>query len=424
MDLSNIADLKFDSRNARKRTQRSSGMIQRSLQDVGAARSIVIDEDGVILAGNGTVEAAGQVGIERVRVVEASGDEIIAVRRTGLTEAQKVQLALYDNRTSELAEWDRDVLEGLRGEFDLSPMWFEEELNQLIQPGEKLEPQEENDTEVADLLENPPEPRVKPGEIWQLGPHRLGCLDSTDPGAIALLMAGRTADLCITDPPYNVDYDPEARHLSFSGDRLAKPLGKIENDKMSDAQFRQFLDQVYSRINEAIAPGCPIYIFHADTEGHNFRAAFLAQPWKWQSCLIWAKSNFAFGRADYHWHHEPILYGWKEGASHRYYGDRKQSTLLECPSAHYDKANSDTDGYVHSCQKPTPLLRRLIENSSRSGDLLFEPFGGSGSTLIAAEQTGRACYASELDPRFAEVIIARWENLTGQQAVLIEAGAN
>jgi DNA modification methylase len=415
-NIDNIADLTFDPRNARKRTPRSSGMIERSLQDVGAARSIVIDENGVILAGNGTVEAAGQIGIERVRVVEADGNEIIAVRRTGLTDQQKVALALFDNRTSELAEWDTEVLADLNAEFDLSPMWLEGEIAQWL---DASEPQEENDSAVQDLLENGTEPRVKPGEIWQLGRHRLGCLDSTDPGAIAILLDGQIADLVITDPPYNVNYDPEARPSSFSENRLQNPLGTIEDDNMSDSAFREFLDSVYSRIDEALAPGCPIYIFHADTQGHHFRNAFVAQPWKLQSCLIWAKNNFAFGRSDYHWKHEPILYGWKEGAAHRYYGDRTQPTILEFASPHTAKAECDTDGSVHSCQKPTPLLRRLIENSSRPEDLIFEPFGGSGSTLIAAQQTNRTCFASEIDPRFADAIIARWEALTGEAATQV-----
>jgi DNA modification methylase len=295
-------------------------------------------------------------------------------------------------------------------------MWLEGEIAEVI---DASEPQEEDDSVVQDLLENGTEPRVKSGEIWQLGRHRLGCLDSTDPGAIAILLDGQIADLVITDPPYNVNYDPETRPSSFSENRLQNPLGKIENDKMSDSAFREFLDSVYSRIDEALAPGCPIYIFHADTQGHHFRNAFVAQPWKLQSCLIWAKTNFAFGRSDYHWKHEPILYGWKEGASHRYYGDRTQHTILEFASPHLAKADSDTEGYIHSCQKPTPLLRRLIENSSRPEDLIFEPFGGSGSTLIAAQQTNRTCFASEMDPRFASAILARWEALTGEAATQI-----
>jgi DNA modification methylase len=154
--------------------------------------------------------------------------------------------------------------------------------------------------------------------------------------------------------------------------------------------------------------------------GHHFRNAFVAQSWKLQSCLIWKKSVLCFGRADYHWMHEPILYGWKEGAAHRYYGDRKQTTILEFPTAHYDKANCDTDGYVHPTQKPTTLIEACINNSSQAGDIVLDLFGGSGSTLIACEKTGRTARLSEIDPRFATVIINRWEKLTGGTAARID----
>lgn len=188
---------------------------------------------------------------------------------------------------------------------------------------------------------------------------------------------------------------------------------------MTDADFRAFLDKVYSQINASLEPGCPIYIFHADTMGHHFRNAFVAQPWKMQSCLIWKKTVLVFGRADYHWMHEPVLYGWKEGASHRYYGDRKQTTIVECSTPHYDKENCDTDGYIHPTQKPTLILETFLNNSSQEGDIAIDFFGGSGSTLIACEATNRACFTSELDPRFASAIVKRWEEHTGKTAKIM-----
>lgn len=300
---------------------------------------------------------------------------------------------------------------------------FEAELNGA--GGEPGSGKQENEEEVADLLEqaeqNAIAPRTKLGEIWRLGAHRLIVGDATSATDIQRLMDGQRAVLCWTDPPYNVNYDPEQRHSHFSPERTSSPLGKIANDKMSDPEFREFLDKVYTNINEALEPGCPIYISHADTMGHHFRNAFVAQPWKMQSCLIWKKTVLVFGRADYHWMHEPILYGWKEGAPHRYYGDRKQTTILEFAAPHYDKGNCDTEGYVHPTQKPTTLIEACLRNSSRPGEIVLDLFGGSGSTLIACEKTGRAARLSEIDPKFATVILIRWENLTGQTAELIES---
>lgn len=267
--------------------------------------------------------------------------------------------------------------------------------------------------------------RVKLGDLVLMGGHRLLCGDCTNNKNIKLLMDDKKAVMCFTDPPYNVDYDPEARgNNHFADKRQKNPLGKIKNDKMSDTDFRKFLDRVYTSINWCMNEGSPIYICHAENMGHHFRGAFVAQPWKLASCLIWKKTSMIMGRSDYQWIHEPILYGWKEGAAHLWYGDRKQTSVFECATTHLDKKNCDTDGYVHPTQKPTPLVKYFLENSSQKGDLVIDLFGGSGTTLIACEALDRVCYTTELDERFANVIATRWENYTGEKIKIIRNGVD
>ena len=422
-----VSKLIPDPNNARKRTPLSASVIRKSLEQFGAARSIVIDENDVIRAGNGTYEEAGQLGIEKVLVVEADGNTIVAVKRRGLTEEQWKQYAIADNTASDFSTWDFDVLNDLAQEVDLSEFFPDDKLNELLESlgkGEgfgNAEPKEEDEEEVAELLDKVDEieSRVKLGEIWQLGRHKLACGDSTIEGNVRALLRDDRCQMCWTDPPYNVDYDPEARVSSFSQERLANPIGKIANDHMGDDEFFLFLLSAYSGINMALEEGCPIYISHADVMGHHFRNAFMQQPWKLQSCLIWKKTVLVFGRADYHWMHEPILYGWKEGAAHRWVGDRKQTSVLEFATDHYDKGNCDTDGYVHSCQKPTSLISCCIENSSNKGDKIYDPFLGSGSTLIASEKTGRKAIGFELSPQYCTIILERFQRFTGIEPELV-----
>lgn len=394
--LAKLSDLKSDHRNARKRTDRSASLIEESLKRYGAARSVVIDEDGRLLAGNGTVEAAKRAGIEKVRIIETEGDEIIAVRRTGLTEDQKVGLALADNRTSDLSEWDKLMLQQLSEEHDVSP-WFEpEDLAEILGTTEE-EPAEGN-TDPDDVPEPPKDPVTKPGDLWVLGNHRLLCGDSTDTNALGLLMEDKPADLWLTDPPYNVNYE--------GGTGL-----KIQNDNMQDADFRKFLNSVYASANCYLRPGAAFYIWHADSEGYNFRGAAFDVGWKVRQCLIWAKSSLVMGRQDYQWKHEPCLYGWIEGASHFWNSDRKQTTILE-----FDKPRSNKE---HPTMKPVELFQYLLANSTKPGQVVLDSFGGSGTTLIAAERLNRKARIMELDPRYCDVIVKRWEEFTGNTAVCI-----
>lgn len=418
MEKMNLEELTLDPKNANKGSERGRGMLENSLQELGAGRSIVCDRNGVVIAGNKTLETAVESGFKDGIVIETDGTQLVIVKRRDLdltVDEKAKKLAIADNRVSEVSlTWDTEVLKELGQDIDLSAFFTNEELSDLFDDdGEDVDVGGKGSPDAPGEVK---EVRCELGDIWQLGAHRLVVGDSTDSAYTLAVLGGEKAQLCWTEPPYNVGYDPEERVSHFSKERKANPLGKIKNDKMTDEEFRAFLDKIYTRINEVLEPGCPIYICHADTMGHHFRNAFVAQPWKLQSCLIWKKTVLVFGRADYHWLHEPILYGWKEGAAHRWLGDRTQTTIIECPSPHYDKDNCDTDGYVHPTQKPTLLIETCLANSSREGDIVLDLFGGSGSTLIACQNRKRRARLVELDTRFATAILERYEVYTGDKA--------
>lgn len=392
--MTSIKDLKSDHKNARKRTDRSASLIAESLKRYGAARSIVIDEDGRILAGNGTVEGAKKAGITNVRIIEAEGDELIAVRRAGLSEDEKVGLALADNRSSDLSEWDHEMLRQLSEEHDLAP-WFEDD--ELL--AEVLDTVEGN-TDPDDVPEAPEDPITKPGDLWILGNHRLLCGDSTDVLAVERLMDGQKANLWLTDPPYNIAYE--------GGSKKRKA---IENDSMGSDDFRQFLRDAYSVADMHICPGAAFYIWHADTEGYNFRGAAIDIGWNVRQTLIWNKNNSAFGRSDFHWKHEPCLYGWKEGAAHSWYNDRKQTTVLN-----FDRPSRSEQ---HPTMKPVDLIEYCLCNNTQQNSIVLDSFGGSGTTLIACERQHRHARLMELDPAYCDVIVKRWEDFTGNTAVCV-----
>ena len=392
--MTSITSLQSDHKNARRRTDRSSDLIKESLQRYGAARSIVIDEDNRILAGNGTIEGAKAAGIKNVRIIETDGQEVIAVRRTGLSEDEKIGLALADNRTSDLSEWDQEMLRRLSEEHDISPWFEQDDLDELLAVTE-LAP-EEGKTDPDEVPEAPEQPITKPGDLWILGNHRLLCGDSTNAQHMARLMDGKQADLWLTDPPYNVNYE--------GGTGL-----KIQNDNMSDSDFRQFLRDVYATATTALRPGAAFYIWHADSEGYNFRGAAHDVGWQIRQCLIWLKSSLVMGRQDYQWKHEPCLYGWIEGASHFWNSDRKQTTVLE-----FDKPRKNGD---HPTMKPVDLFQYQLNNSTKQGEIVLDSFGGSGTTLIAAERIHRKARLMELDPAYCDVIVKRWEDFTGNTAI-------
>lgn len=374
-----------------------------SIRDFGFRVPIVIDASGVIVAGHTRYRAAKKLGMESVPCIVAED----------LTDEQIRAFRLADNKTAEKARWQDDLLAEELAAIDID----------MSDYGFFLEPVDVSDINECDLSAALPPAVAQPGDIFQLGDHRLICGDccSSD---VARLMDGKKADLYLTDPPYNVDYEGAA--------------GKIENDNMKSDIFRDFLVSAFKVANEVMRPGAAFYIWHSETEGINFRASCEAVGWQIRQCLIWNKDQFVIGRQDYQWKHEPCLYGWKDGAAHYFRPCRKNNTVfadsilagktkneliqlirdidIESSVIDEDKPTISAD---HPTMKPVKLISRLISNSTRQGDVVFDGFGGSGSTLVACEQLGRRCFTSELDSSFADVIIRRWENLTGKKAVKI-----
>lgn len=374
-----------------RKNDKAVDVVAGSIQEFGFKNPIIVDKDNVIVAGHTRLLAARKLGLEEVPVIRAED----------LTEQQIKAFRLADNKTAEFAEWDMELLAlELEGLDDIFTGFNEVEIADIL--GLDNEAQEDDfdvDAEAKKIIE----PETKPGDVWLLGRHRLMCGDATKIKDVERLVDGRHADLVLTDPPYNVDYEGGTK------DKL-----KIQNDKMEDSRFLQFLTDAFTRMNENSKKGAAIYVFHADVEGHNFRSAFKAAGYSLRQCLIWAKNTMVIGRQDYHWQHEPILYGWKEGAKHAWYGDRKQTTLIR-----YDRPLRNAE---HPTMKPVGLCGYLIGNSSKEGDIVLDLFGGSGSTLIACEQLNRICYMMELDPVYVDVIKNRWEHLTGLKAEKTDQG--
>jgi site-specific DNA-methyltransferase (adenine-specific) len=401
-------------KNPRKHTQEQIEKIANSIKELGWGRPIIISKDNFILAGHGAFIAATEI-LKLKSVPYRMMDHVH-------DSPKALSYMIADNKLTDESDWNYGKLEPLIDRidlegFDLSLTGFEEkERKELpsLNPENKVNAVEDDfdpDEEIESI--------VQPRQIWQLGDHKLMCGDSTSSEDVEKLMDENKADMVFTDPPYNVNYDPEQRHSSFSTERTKKKLGTILNDNKSQEDFKAFLDATYSNIDRSIKAGRGIYIFHADTEGHNFRKAFIDQEWKLQSCLIWLKTQLVLGRADYHWIHEPILYGWKEGEAHRWCGNRKQTSVIEMATDHHNQKELDTEGYVHPTQKPIKLIAIFINNSSYPNEIVLDLFGGSGATLIACEQTKRICYMMELDPHYCDVIIKRWEEFTGKNAVLL-----
>lgn len=325
----------------------------------------------------------------------------------GLTEVDCVVVEMSEDKEKALnialnkisGEWDKDklalLIADLQGaDFDVSLTGFDPaELDDLLDIGADAK---DDDFDVGAELEKPTFSKV--GDIWTLGRHRLICGDSTKAETYDLLMGGTKANLVITDPPYNVNYEGSA--------------GKIKNDNMADDAFYNFLLDAYTQMHSAMADDASIYVFHADTEGLNFRRAFADAGFYLSGCCIWKKQSLVLGRSPYQWQHEPCLYGWKKKGKHQWYTGRKETTIWE-----FDKPKKNGD---HPTMKPIPLLAYPIMNSSMSNSVVLDPFGGSGSTLIACEQTDRVCYTVELDEKFCDVIVKRYiEQVGGSDEVSV-----
>ena len=373
-------------RNARTHSEQQISQIAASIKEFGFNNPVAVDADGMILCGHGRVLAAQKLKLETVPVVCLSH----------LTETQKKAYILADNKLDLNAGWDNDLLkvelEDLKlSGIDLDLTGFSDiELDKLLE-----QENEAKDDDYDDPL--PLEPKSSAGEIWICGKHKVMCGDSCSIDDVEKLMNVDKADLLITDPPYNVSYEGATKdHLT------------IKNDSMEDSSFRQFLRDAFLTADMVMKPGAVFYIWHADCEGYNFRGACRDVNWKVRECLIWKKNALVMGRQDYQWQHEPCLYGWKEG-THLWASDRKQTTILE-----FAKPQRND---VHPTMKPVPLFDYQIKNNTKEGDLVLDLFGGSGTTMIACEQNGRHARLMELDPKYVDVIVDRWQKLTGKEAV-------
>jgi DNA modification methylase len=403
--MTSIADLKPDPANARKHNPRNVGMIERSLQEVGAARSIVIDEDDVVLAGNGVLEAAALAGIERVKVVDADGSTIVAVRRSGLTDEQKRRLALYDNRTAELAEWDADVLAAV-ADADaaaLDGLFSEDELAAVLADAMHGNPDVDAEPQIDRAGELAKEWGTVLGQVWRLGDHRLACGDCTDAAVVARCLDGAKPNLMVTDPPYGVEYDANWRNEAAAAGKLAYAASRVrpvENDDRTDWSEAYLL-----------FPGAVAYTWSppGDHVIHTWQA-MLAAGFEIRNQIIWAKPHFPISRGHYTYRHEPCWYGVRKGETAQWVGDASASTLWEIA------LDRNVDG-GHSTQKPLECMARPIRN--HEGDV-YDPFVGSGTTIIAAEQLGRHCYAIEIDPGYVAVCLQRYLDATGKRPELAD----
>lgn len=353
--------------------------VMKSIEEFGFKVPIVIDKNGTIVTGHTRLKAAKKLGMKTVPCIVADD----------LTPEQIKAFRLADNKVAEAAEWDMELLnEELDGiiDIDMSDFNFGD-----ITDSPSSEDVVEDDDENIGL---PSEPKTRLGDLWTIGRHKLMCGDATSGDVLKRLMGGDKVDMYLTDPPYNVAYEGKTE------DKLT-----IQNDSMEDSAFYQFLVDSFVAADSVMNEGAAFYVWHADSEGYNFRGACRAVEWELRECLIWNKNTMVLGRQDYQWKHEPCLYGWKGGAAHNWYSDRKQTTVIDM-----NKPNRNAE---HPTMKPVQLFAYLIENSSKPGDIILDSFCGSGTTLIACEQMGRVARVLELDPKYCDVIIKRYINLVG-----------
>lgn len=422
-------------RNPNKHPDKQIEMLAKIINAQGWRAPITVSKrSGYIIRGHGRLMAAQRLGLEQVPVDY----------QDYANEAEEYADLIADNRIAELSELDDELVRDLLAEIDDAELagFTQQEYDDLFRYGNDIK---EDDFDVAAVVDAIETPTAKRGNVFKLGRHRLMCGDATNKADVQRLIGGAKADMIFTDPPYNVNYE--------GGTGL-----KIKNDNMAADEFSMFLCDAFSRMFEVAVNGAAIYICHADSSGNAFRNAMLDSGWLMKQCLIWVKNQFVLGRQDYQWRHEPILYGWKPGAKHKWFGGRKQSTVIDNDSPcviteqdgkhiitfdagfnrltlavsdyeildaggddstsvwRIDKPQKSTE---HPTMKPLALCARAIRNSSATGDIVLDPFGGSGSTLIAAEQTGRICYMMELDAVYVDVICQRYEAMTGIKAELM-----
>ncbi len=382
-----IEKIKPYARNARMHDDLQIKKIADSIKEFGFINPVLIDSEYTVIAGHGRILGAKKLGLQ----------EVPCIFIEDLTATQKAAYIIADNKLAEDAGWDMSILSKELEE--LKELDFDVELTGFSIDDIEFD-LEETDVKEDEIPEVQKKPRSKIGEVYQLGKHRLMCGDSTSINDVEKLMGGVKADLLLTDPPYNVDYTG----------KNSSSL-KIVNDNMSDEKFEEFLNLSFYNADCVMRAGAAFYIWHSDVKGFSFRQSCLIVGWQVRQCLIWNKNNMVFGRQDYHWKHEPCLYGWKGGAPHFWNNDRKQSTVIDCERPQKSEE--------HPTMKPVKLFDYQIKNNTKKEDIVLDLFGGSGTTLIACEQNGRTAYLMELSPNYVDVIIKRWENLTGKKAIKI-----
>lgn len=390
--LADVSELIPYVRNARTHSEVQVAQIAASIREFGFLSPILVAEDNTILAGHGRLAAALKLGLKKVP----------CVKENHLTETQKRAYIIADNKLSLNAGWDSELLavelSELEGaDFNLDLLGFDEaELSGIFDADKDVS---DDDFDVEKELEEPC--FSKTGDMWTLGKHRVICGDATKLETFKTLLEDTKVNLVVTDPPYNVNYEGSA--------------GKIKNDNMEDDKFYQFLFNSFVNMEQAMADDASIYVFHADTEGLNFRKAFQDAGFYLSGCCIWKKPSLVLGRSPYQWQHEPCLYGWKKKGKHKWYAGRKETSVWE-----FEKSKKNAD---HPTMKPIALLAYPIKNSSMTNSLVLDPFAGSGSTLIACEQTGRICYAIELDEKYCDVIVKRYiEQVGNDESVKVLRG--
>jgi DNA modification methylase len=427
-----IGSLKPRIANPRTHTTEQIEQIAGLIREFGWTQPILIEPDGTIIAGHGRWLAAqtltGQHAVENVPCIVARGWSVAQIRA----------YVIADNKVPANAGWNEELLRAeltaLEGDdFKMELLGFSEAELDALYPEEKPEVNPDAETSAPAL---PGRARTRLGDVWICGAHRVMCGDARDPEAAKRLLDGQQLDCVWTDPPYNVAYEGTA--------------GTIQNDAKPAERFAALLKRAYKSMFEVMAPGAAIYVAHADTEGLTFRREFEGAGFYLSSCLVWKKNAMVLGRSDYNWQHEPILYGWKPGAAHRWYGERNKTTLQECEGNPFEEVepglwliqigerallvrgenlsvtsapgsvfieNKPSRSAEHPTMKPVPLVERMILNSTKPKDRVGDLFGGSGTTLIAAHKTGRIGYVLELDPKFVDVIVGRWEKYAGQPAI-------
>jgi len=391
--LVKIEELIPYARNARTHSDAQVAQIAASIKEFGWTNPVLIDGERGIIAGHGRVLAARKLGLSEVPCIELAH----------LTQSQKRAYILADNKLAENAGWDIELLKielvELEGDgFDLSLTGFDEDFLDGL-----LEDLPEGLTDPDETPETPVEPVTRPGDVWICGAHRVMCGSSTIITDVEKLCNGEHVDMLLTDPPYNVAYE------GGTADSL-----KILSDDMSDDDFLQFLTDAFMNAHAVMKPGAVFYIWHAGMEGSNFMQACKNAQLAVRQILIWRKNAFAMGRQDYQWQHEPCLYGWKDGAGHLWASDRKQTTVLD-----FERPQRNGE---HPTMKPVALFEYQMLNNTKGGDIVLDLFGGSGTTMIAAEKNGRISRLMELDPIYCDVIVTRWQNFTGKEARLEETG--